>query len=674
MAESSETHPSLEGIFRVLAQVPRDKLDLYKLKLSCKQKDQRSSQLLRAMILLTLKEETEAQMSLDALKDDPVVACIYQSRWGSAMANTANPILLKQDAEVRLAVAQIYSLLADEKLCSSLARDEAYRAAIAAFQSSNVGKDRFRSLLDEALEACGMGLIVMLSSNSIGAPGVKTGRSSARTTSDCVPIQSSLDPQPLRSTGSPTSLVSHLEISPSPTVSFLSHSIHQYGVAETSKLCGSMSRYSTLDNEEGNSHASPAGSSSTSGTRFSEKGNQPKNRGTGDLGGSRCSSSDAPDPKSSLRSAWHPVECNELANSARRKGPEGSLLYSPQTSATPLFGSAASMGHPQSSFPSKQNSGSVPTSVSSSAPLPHSTGSSPTVPQIDANKFFTFVILHASKDDTIACRVKDKLESMGVSDGATYSEDFLVPGHCQLGCFQNALDNSAFTLLLLTENFKSRFCAYQTNVALMDSFTRFSKTNTVIPFISKERPMKQSEIPKMLATLVPLDENSPLFDRKVKNTFRAKAIQEKKAEWSLRRQIQERQRLQEQYRDYEQMLQQLSMLSMNAPAAMPFPGPPVGFPGLQVPQPFYSPAFPAPRTSEHQPCLDQPSLSQPFLFSLGGSGGSQPPLIIQNAQMVQIGDYNHMQVERTNATLSTAEQEGNLDRWVENGVGNKHGD
>ncbi|XP_042335396.1 TIR domain-containing adapter molecule 1 [Sceloporus undulatus] len=664
MAESSDAHPSLEGIFRVLAQVPRDILVLFKLKLSCKWKDQRSSQLLYSMILLTLKEETEAWMSLDALKDDPVAACIYQSRWGSATGNMANPIPLKQDAEVSLAVAQIYSLLADEKLCSPLARDEAYRAAIAAFQSSNVGKDRFMSLLDEALETCGMGLIVTLSSKSVGVTGGKTSGSTARTTSDCVPIQSSLDPQPLRSTGSPTSVVSHLEISPSPTASFLSHFVHQDSMAETSKLCGSASHYSTQGDEEGNSYTSPAGSRSRS-----EKGDQPKNRRKGDLGNSRCSSSDVLDPKVSLGSAWRPVECTEPANVVGRKGTEGSLSHNPQTSPTPLFGSAASMGHPQSPFPSKQNSGSVPTSVSSSAPPPRTTGSSPTVPQIDANEFFTFVILHANEDDAIACRVKDKLESMGVSNGATYSEDFLVPGHSQLGCFQNALDNSAFTLLLLTENFRSRFCAYQTNVALMDSFTRFSKTNTVIPFISKERPIKPSKIPKLLATLVPLDENSPLFDRKVKNTFRTRAIQEKKAEWSLRRQIQERERLQEQRQNYEQMLQHLSALGMNAPTAMPFPGPLAGFPGLQVPQPFYSPAFPAPGTSQPQPCVDQPSLSQPFLFSLG-AGGSQPPLIIQNAQMVQIGDYNHMQVERTNAMLGTAEEEGSMDRRVENGVGN----
>ncbi|XP_066492046.1 TIR domain-containing adapter molecule 1 isoform X2 [Tiliqua scincoides] len=307
---------------------------------------------------------------------------------------------------------------------------------------------------------------------------------------------------------------------------------------------------------------------------------------------------------------------------------------------------------------------------------PPTKGSLSTDLQCDERQFFSFVVLHAGEDEAIACRVKDRLEDMGVSNGATFSENFLVPGHCQLSCFQNALDNSAFTLLLLTENFKCRICTYQTSVALMDSFTRFLKTNSVIPFVPKENPIKRGEMPTLLSALVPLDENSRVFATKVKKTFTSDVIEEKRREWNYMQEIQKRKRLQEQYHNYLFMAQRLSEINIaGCPTQIPFPLPQMGFPGLQhvppghIPEQFFRPTFSAPEMPQTQPVPAQPFLSQPFSFSLGPTsltpGVPQPHLIIQNAQMVQIGDYNQMQVERTNTALGAADKEVDRNQVLE---------
>ncbi|XP_060640949.2 TIR domain-containing adapter molecule 1 [Anolis sagrei] len=602
MAESSEVHPSLEGIFHILAQVPEERLTGYKHKLSCERQDQRSSQLLQTMILLTLKRETEARRNLDALRGDPVAARI--SHYSNATANTTNVVVplqqQQEEAEVRLAIARIYSLLVDAKWCGCAPRDEAYRAAIAAFRSSGIGEDWLRSLTDEALEKCGMGFT--FGSRETG----KTPRAS-----DPVPVPNSLDPQPLRSTGSPTSLVSHLEISQSLTVPVRTHSV-QYSTG-ISKLCGDIQHVEERNRDE------------------SLVGREEKYEESSDLKNSRCSSFN---PSVSRVSPERSVQCPEPA--AEKQVPPKSLPHDPQILS-------ADSEHPQRSV--ANSSSSKPSSNTVSGPplaVP-----SPMDPQVE-DEFFTFVVVHAGEDEAIACRVKAQLESMGVSNGATYSEDFLVPGRCQLDCFENALDNSAYTLFLLTENFNSRLCAYKTNVALIDSFNR--KANTVIPFIPKERPLKPEQMPLLLAGLVPMDENSPVFPKRVKNTFREKDIQNKKAAWSRRRQIQEKERLQEQNREYQQLMQRLSVFGMNMPYVATSPQ---GFSGHAPQQCFY----PSLGMSQLPQGPDLPSLGPSFKFSQG-FGGAQPSLIIQNAQMVQIGDCNNMQVERTNATLGTAEENG----------------
>ncbi|XP_063002974.1 TIR domain-containing adapter molecule 1 [Elgaria multicarinata webbii] len=657
MAESAEARPSMEGILGVLARVPEDRLIRYKHKLSCMRQDRRSCQLLHAMILLTLRREADARVSLEAFGDDAAAACIYRSRWGSREASRTNPIPPTEEAGVALAVARIYSLLVDEKLCSPRTRDGAYQEAFKAYQVSGIQGAKLKSLSDEAQEKCGLDFMLTVASIQFGAPGSGAeGPLPRAARTPPVPINTSWDPSDLRSTGSPTSLLSHLEISQSLTGQFLTDVVDHCGIPETGNPCGSPPSPSATVGEQGAGFGSLGNCYPESPVQCPAQARQPPQRGATDFYGGHSHVS-VPTPVKVVQPleavVQHPVKCTELPSTGQQDL-GGSVPSNRQPSLTSRCGSGAGdlqRGVGESPSP-PQSTGPRGQSPSSSAPPPRSADPSSTDPPCAEQPFFTFVVLHASEDEAIACRVKERLETMDVSNGATFSEDFLVPGHGQLNCFQDALDNAAYTLVLLTENFKGHLCAYQTNVALMDSFSRFMKNHTVIPFVPKENPIKRAEMPILLAGLVPLDENSPVFATRVKKTFTAAAIREKKRAWSLMRQIQERERLQEQQRNYLQALHRLAALNVNLP----------GFAGLQVPpghvpQPFSPPTFTAPGIP--QPAPDLPSLTQPLMVSM--SGGPQPHLIIQHAQMVQIGDYNHMQVERTNAVLGTDGQEAGED-------------
>ncbi|XP_042691623.1 TIR domain-containing adapter molecule 1 [Centrocercus urophasianus] len=338
------------------------------------------------------------------------------------------------------------------------------------------------------------------------------------------------------------------------------------------------------------------------------------------------------------------------------------------------------------SFPPQTNSSttipsplqSVPYSVP--FPTPLHTSASPTCPPPlktvkaalapepsgEKKKFFTFVVLHAWEDEHIACRIKDLLENMGVPNGATFCEDFLIAGHNQLTCFQDAMENSAFLILLLTKNFLCHQCMFQTNSALMESIQRPSKHNSVIPFVPKENPLERSQIPSMLSVLVALDENSPVFARTVQNTFTPEKINERKAMWCQIQQVQEQKRKQELYQDHCQTLQNLGALTLGS---LPQMSPSVvqlnqssleqlleQLLPLQLSQQCHPPtsvsAATHPLLQAGHPTSTQlgPSPSQPLNLPSGqhyrtADPGGAHPIIIQHARMVQIGNHNTMHVE-----------------------------
>lgn len=145
--------------------------------------------------------------------------------------------------------------------------------------------------------------------------------------------------------------------------------------------------------------------------------------------------------------------------------------------------------------------------------------------------FYAFVILHAPEDADVAESMRERLETVIGSHGATFSEDFATPGKSTLRCVEDAINNTAFTLLLLTRNFNTRMLELKTNSALINSINKKHKYNTVIPLLPRENCMPRQSIPIVLQTIVPLEENRS-FERKIQKSLSPARIKKQKKIWS----------------------------------------------------------------------------------------------------------------------------------------------
>ncbi|XP_025052284.1 TIR domain-containing adapter molecule 1 isoform X2 [Alligator sinensis] len=689
MAERAETQPTFEDVFSLLSRIPENRLVSLKHKLKHMRPSTSSSKLLHAMVLLALGREAEARICLDALGEDTGALYVCRTRLGSAgvPAGCVDPGTPQLDASALWVLAQIYSLLVEEKVCSQEAKIRAYRAAIQAARASKGSPgERLSSLLAEAQVQCGMD--ISLTERGASFETLRSDPTLLQTASPAsvprsAPVQIGSrpglsGPRTLHSSGSPASFVSHFEISQSPTVEYMTHSTRRHHNPGPSKLCGGSASLAVHNSGGSASHVArdPEQLDSASANPLQS---QPRSRSLGDpCGGSSCHPS-LPVPETGLpsQSAMHcPVECSDLPSTVpppKPQRPQAGVPKEPEkephvglpgssSSAIrlPVEDSYVPTGH-RNMASSSSSSSICPPPLQPPAPAPATAPSSE--PDTGERKFFSFVVVHAVEDVDIACRVKELLESMGVPDGATFCEDFLVPGHCQLTCFQDAINSSAFTLLLLTENFQCRLCTYQMNSALMDSILRLHKYNSVIPFVPKEYPLKKGQIPGVLAGLVPLDENSRVFTKRVKNTFVLSKIKEQRTKWSEIQQIQEAHRKQKQYQEHLQAVQQaLAALNMGSqPGLLP----PMQLPDLTGLQQFLS-SLSAQAALINQPYpggLFMPGYSAPSPSGLLPGhqnmvpGTGHQPLIIQNAQMVQIGDHNQMQVERTQSVSEDSDEE-----------------
>ncbi|NXC46818.1 TCAM1 protein, partial [Penelope pileata] len=600
MAQSAEVQPSFEDIFNILSRIPQEKL------LSLKHKLKHlvfgpSSKLLQAMVLLTLGQETDARICLNALGDEQAALYIHQTKLDAAglQKDGENPQPPQLDAGAMALLAQIYSLLANEKLCSHEAVVKADQAATNA--SRDAQRDRPNSILAGDQQQCSSAISSVDSDSKFQTlrSDVSTGflqmtSPNSTTKSSPVQIRSTSD-----SSGPWTSSFTNLQISQSPTAVFRT----QHPSRESSQLC----KQSTSSTGHGQSH-SPQESGCASSPSAHPR--QATNAQVPLLGKALQVSSCRPSLPilETLGAASKPVESNDVSSTVTEEHqvPKESRdqkqelfigLPNSRTAGTacvPTEDSYIPAGN-SSSAPASTSVCSFPPLVYSSSttslplqsvpynlPFPpplHSSPSPACPPPLQAasasepdggkKKFYTFVVLHAGEDEHIACRVKDLLEKMGVPNGATFCEDFLIAGHNQLTCFQDAMENSAFLILLLTKNFMCHQCMFQTNSALMESIRRPSKHNSVIPFVPKENPLGRSQIPSVLSVLVALDENSPVFAKTVQNTFTLRKISERKAMWDQIQQVKEQQRKLELYQDQRQTLQTLGALTLGSLPQVP---------------------------------------------------------------------------------------------------------
>lgn len=175
----------------------------------------------------------------------------------------------------------------------------------------------------------------------------------------------------------------------------------------------------------------------------------------------------------------------------------------------------------------------------------------------DEEKFYPFVILHAQEDEDMAVNMKEKVEKIIQSEGATYSGEFAVPGKSPIKSIDDAINNSAFALLLLTKNFNS-FLELKANTALINSIENPSKRDTVIPLSPESNAMPKADFPMVLKTLNPLVENRH-FETKIRQALKPGKIKRQKEVWMKK---QELKRLNEERKRSEISNQQQQMENM----------------------------------------------------------------------------------------------------------------
>ncbi|NWY68028.1 TCAM1 protein, partial [Erithacus rubecula] len=573
MAQSAELQPSFEEVFNILCQAPPEKLLSLKHKLHSRPGP--CSKVLQAMVLLALGQETNARMCLDALRDEQAAQYIQQTKLGRAGAQEEGEAVQppQLDAAAVALLAQVCTVLEQEKLCSAGARDRASQDSQQGTLSNVPAEEQDRQ--DSAASGdSGDGFRTLRSHEDTAFPC--TGSPHYVLRSSPVQIRGSSEPSGPRSLCSESSsLPSCLEISASPTAAF--HS--QPSVPD------SVPWASSAGHPDGDTESHGPQESSWASTASSPPGQdtavpQPEEV----LQASPCHPSPLPIPETPLPS--EPVQSSDVPSTVTEphtpRDKQDEKLKDERKKCSPgvpdpraAVHTAATHSSIQDSYipgipcnpaPASTSSCSLPPppySFSSALPPlqePHSNLSHPPPlrsspspgspalqdPAVDPSEpeFFTFVVLHASEDEHVAHRVKNLLESLGVSNGATLSE-LLIPGRSHMTCFQEAMENSAFKILLLTKNFPCNLCLFHTDTALMESIQDPSQRDSVIPFLPRSNALEHSQIPKMLSVLVKMSESSPLFSRRVHRTFSPKRIREKRALWEQmqRRKLQDLQKL-----------------------------------------------------------------------------------------------------------------------------------
>ena len=172
-------------------------------------------------------------------------------------------------------------------------------------------------------------------------------------------------------------------------------------------------------------------------------------------------------------------------------------------------------------------------------------------------KFYAFVILHSPEDMVVAASIQEKMETATGFEGATFSGDFAIPGRSALRCVDDAINNSAFTLLLLTRNFNTRMLETETDTALINAINNKHKHNTVIPLLPLKNSLPRKSRPMVLNTLVPLDEKINHFEKMVKKSLSKANIVRQKRIWEQEQRMKSQMEKQEELKRLNQIQKKL---------------------------------------------------------------------------------------------------------------------
>lgn len=475
--ESRANHGTgLRDVFDLLVKTPSERL----LSLTFQLGDSPEDKIIHALCLIVLHKEVEALDKLQMLMDSSLakhVAEKWQMRGGNLEDFGSHCGLFEALTEESLVeLAHVFKVLTEQRLCDPLLRNLAYKRAL----SSDCVKTRNGNdlelynykFLEEAKNVCGPECAEWMSPSSDQKAEPDSNLLSSVEKSQ-VSSASSL-PSPLSANlPSMPSYPTHLEISMPSTILFPAHR--------------------TSPGNPGNPKSNPP--------VLSVKENRAQN-------------------------VTEPPQSSEAQPKTT-----GSPPFDPKQDSSKYGAAAAASLVSNESDTKSDNQTKTPSPKLPKTSVPGEIHESKAVEEEEEEMFYAFVILHAPEDSDMAESIKEKIEAVigGEFEGATFS-DFSIAGKTTIKSMEDAINNSAFTLLLLTRNFNTCMLDLKANAALVNSINKAHKYNTVIPLLPRENCMPKQDMPMVLQGVNPLEERKN-FEKKIQKSLLPAKIKNQRWIW-----------------------------------------------------------------------------------------------------------------------------------------------
>lgn len=496
----------LRHVLDILVSVPPERL----LSLTFQLGESPEDRILHALCLIVLQREAQALEKLQTLKENHLanhLAEIWQLSGGKLQEfNIRCGHLQESTGEFLAPLARIFKALSEQKLCDQQLRNLAYKRAVSSDdqQASSDRQFEYFQLLDEAKEICGPEFAEWMCS--------------------CMDLKSGSYSDPLKSqSGGGTTLKVSLSSDQSER--------RQNQPCPLTASC-SMSSYPSHIEMSLPATASFQDDKKTQGTsEESEAGNSP---GTSE----------------ELESVRPPLIGEK----------EKSAMFETPAERRKLDG----LTYPAPNQTTKPNPEPKPAAVNillPNMPTVNKNTRRASVDEEEEEMFYAFVILHAPEDAETAESLKERLEKVTGNEGAVFSNDFAVPGRSTLRSVEDAINNSAFTFLLLTRNFDTPMQEVEADSALINSINKTHKYNTVIPLLPRENRIPKEDIPLVLRTKNPLEEDKN-FEKKVKKVITPAVIKKQRNIWTkeqkLKMEKKKREELKQSNQYQEQLLEEIN--------------------------------------------------------------------------------------------------------------------
>ncbi|XP_030646962.1 TIR domain-containing adapter molecule 1 [Chanos chanos] len=575
---------TLGSVFNIISRAPPERV----LSLTFKLGHSLAEEIVHAICLICLKKGDEALSKLDTHRGNTIadylseIVSRYKDRMEDVKVNTFQ--VPPSEIETLLDLARVFTVMAKERLCDSSLRDQAYRALLLESVRKthkegdlwSVHNDR---IFEEARNECGHQVTDEFDPSCRGSSNISK-LSEHPGSSDWSDVLGS--PSSLRSTSTCSSYSLEISSSFSAASGADKATVPTTSVSDSSKGTAPQPLLSTSQTQQTNTKPAQCSDPTVPSQIVTSKNTNQESKQNDAFSFSVASSSKPETPPS--------VPVSETKSLNSHFSPFSHEHIAPGDSKT---------------FPTKEEKGEEEEEI-----------------------FYSFVVLHAAEDSDEAERLKDKLEGLGIGVGATFSGDFALPGKPTLKCIEDAIDNSAFAILLLSKNFSSRLEEITTNSALINSIENYHKYHTVIPFLPRENRIPRADFPKILRILVPLDEKNRSFEKMAIRAMSSDKIKEQKRIWTNEQHVkklkEQRRRQQEDMNRKAELERQMRLLRMQDPNLhhpYPFPNGPPGGTGQPGGPPSTLWTVPGPHCGWYPP---------------------QPSIQIQNASYIMIGNSSTM--------------------------------